>query len=79
MSVLDDPRVTATDGGYRVINDEFGPVKVMKDGSDWVAFFDRSTQDERIPRFGMLGSRSSVVEETVEWALRTEALTEVSR
>lgn len=79
MTILDDPRVTAIDGGYRVINDEFGPVKVLRDGPDWAVFFDRSTPDDGVPRFGMLGSGSSQVEETVEWALRTDATTEVSR
>lgn len=79
MSILNDPRVTEIDGGYRVINDEFGPVKVYRDGPDWAVFFDRSTQERRIPQFGMLGSGSSQVEETIKWALRVDAPTEVSR
>ena len=79
MSILNDPRVSEIDGGYRVINDEFGPVKVFQDGPDWAVFFDSSTPDHRIPQFGMLGSGSGQVEETVEWALRTDATTEVSR
>ncbi|WP_250029908.1 hypothetical protein [Paractinoplanes maris] len=78
-SILDDPRVSEIDGGYRVINDEFGPVKVLRDGPDWAVFFDSSTPERRIPQFGMLHSGSSRVEETVEWALRTEALTETSQ
>lgn len=79
MSILNDPRVSEIDGGYRVTNDEFGPVKVLRDGPDWAVFFNSSTLEHRIPQFGMLGSGSSQVEETIEWALRTEALTEVSR
>jgi hypothetical protein len=79
MSILNDPRVTPIDGGYRVMNDEFGPLKVLRDGPDWAAFFDSSTPERPAPRHGMLGSGSSQVEETVEWALRTEATTEVSR
>lgn len=75
MSILNDPRVTEIDGGYRVVNDEFGPVKVYRDGPDWAVFFDSSTQGHRIPQFGMRGSGSSQVEETVQWALRTEAMT----
>lgn len=79
MSILDDPRVTVIDGGYRVLNDEAGPVKVFRDGPDWAVFFDASTPEHRIPRHGMLGSGSSQVEETVEWALRTETTVEASR
>lgn len=79
MSILDDPRVTEIDGGYRVVNDEFGPMKVYRDGPVWAVFFDSSTQERRIPQFGMLGSGSSQVEETIGWALRTDAPTEVSR
>jgi hypothetical protein len=79
MSILNDPRVTEIDGGYRVVNDEFGPVKMFQNGPDWCVYFDRSTRDDRHPQFGMLGSGSLHVEETIEWALRTEATTEVSR
>lgn len=79
MSILNDPRVTEIDGGYRVINDECGPLKVLRDGPDWAVFFDSSTAEHRVPQFGVSGSRSSRVEETVEWALRTEATAEVSR
>lgn len=78
-SVLNDPRVSVIDGGYRVMNDESGPVKVLREGPDWAVFFDSSTSEHRIPQFGMPGSRSSDVEETIEWALRTEADAEVSR
>jgi hypothetical protein len=78
-SILNDPRVTAIDGGYRVINDECGPLKVLQEGPDWAVFFDSSTPGHPIPKLGMWGSRSSNVEETIEWALRTEATTEVSR
>lgn len=79
MSIFDNERVTEIDGGYRVINDEFGPVKVLRDGPDWAVFFDSSTLEHRMPQFGMLGSGSCDVEETIEWALRTEEITEVSR
>lgn len=79
MSALNDPRVTEINGGYRVINDEAGPVKVLREGGCWVAVFDRSTPGDLTPRQGMAGSRSSRLEETIEWALRTEALTETSR
>ncbi len=79
MSILNDSRVTEIDGGYRVINDESGPVRVLRAGADWAVFFDSSTPEQRSPQGGMLGSRSSNVEETVEWALRTETMTEASR
>jgi hypothetical protein len=77
--VMNDPRVQQIAGGYRVMNDECGPVKVFRDGPDWAVFFDSSTPEHRIPQFGMLGSGSLDVEETIEWALRTDATTEVSR
>lgn len=78
MSILNDDRVTEIDGGFRVVNAEFGPVKVMRDGLDWAVYFDHSTLEHRIPSRGMSGSRSSRVEESIEWALRADPFVEVA-